>query len=80
MPTPSLAEEVLRTLERAQTLIAAIYVAGGHKGTLSLQELMRDLGALEAMALRRADASAAEAHRRIMESCHVYLPEQARLA
>ncbi len=77
MPTPSLAEAVLDMLETSTPLLQEMYVKGDHKATAAFRDLIIQFSKLETFALRRADASVLENHRRIMEACHITLPEQA---
>jgi hypothetical protein len=76
MPTPSLAEKVLRSTEEISQLGPDLFSSNLEIRQEGLRQLFMILGSLDAFALRRADASTTEHHRRVMETCHIQLPQQ----
>lgn len=76
MSSPSLARSVLSFLEILNEAWTDVHADDKAQRDAATMRIMRAAGALEVVAERRVDESELEAHRRVMEACHIELPVQ----
>lgn len=76
MASKSTAQEMLEFIERIAELGPEMNASNAIVRQTAVRRMWQVLGRMEAVCERRVTRSEAEAHRRVMESCHISLPEQ----
>lgn len=80
MALPSIAAKALKTIEEILPSVRELSLLAGPNGAMDFEIVISNLSSLEEACRTRVEANVYEAHRRVLEACHVsrHVPEQGR--